>query len=205
MGSLRGHACGFAAILLLTAACAGGRGAAERAIAQADSAVAAVEPEASKVAPDQLKTLQDAVASGRASLEANDYEAAVAAVQDVPARAQELAGQLPAKRAELTASWDTLSGAMARNLDSVEARLDRAARTRRYPPGLNAQAVDSLKQVIATARQEWAEAETMSRNGNLAQALAKGLEIKGKVSQVMVAVGMVADDRAWGNVRVITP
>jgi len=83
--------------------------------------------------------------------------------------------------------------------------LDRAARTRRYPPGLNAQAVDSLKQVVASARQEWAEAETMSGSGNLAQALAKGLEIKGRVSQAMVAVGMVADDRAWGNVRVITP
>jgi hypothetical protein len=192
-------------VLVLAAACAGGRGAAERAIAEADSAIAAVEPEASKVAPDQLKTLQDAVASGRASLEANDYEAAVAAVQDVPARAQELAAQVPAKRAELTASWDTLNAAMARNLDSVDARLDRAGRTRRYPPGLNAAAVDSLKQVIASARQQRAEAETMAQTGDLAQALAKGLEIKGRVSQAMAAVGMVSDERAWGNLRVITP
>ncbi len=189
--------------LLLGASCAGAQGMAEAAITSADQAEAAVGPEVSKVMPDQMNQLTEAIASARASLEAGEYQAALDGVKGVPAEAQRLAAEVPAKTAELTQAWNDLAPAMARNMAAVQSKIDEATRTRRMPRGMDAAGLENLKSSMSSMAAEWSTASTAFQSGNLAQAMAKATELKAMVSQAMASMGMVSDERAWGNAQTV--
>lgn len=204
MRSLR-KLCTLAAGLTLSLACAGAQGNAERAVASADSALAAVGAEVGRVSPEQLDSLSAQVLDARADLANGEYEAAVGRVAGVPARADALLGEVPARTAELTEIWNTLAVAMPRNLSDVEDRLERIARTGRLPAGATQAAVDEARAIHGAAPAEWAQAMAAWEAGELARGVRLAEELKVRVSQAMVTVGLVADDRAWGNARPITP
>ncbi len=186
--------------LLFAAACSGAKGNAEAAITAADKAVAAVPADASKVAPDELKSLTDAVAAARDQVTKGDYEAALGAVKDLPGRASALAASLPAKATAMKATLDTLAVAMPRNLTAIKAKLDQLGKSKKLPKGMDAQQVQGAKDTYAAASEAWSGVMAMVQSGDLAGAMGKAVALKTRVTQSLQALGLVSDERAWSNV-----
>ncbi|PYP41466.1 MAG: hypothetical protein DMD43_06520 [Gemmatimonadetes bacterium] len=186
--------------LLLAAACSGAKGIAEAAITAADQAVAALPPDAAKVEPEQVRLLTQAVAGARDQLAKGDYEAALATVKNVPAQAQALAVSIPASKAAFSARMDTLAVAMPRNLAAIKTKLDALGKSKRLPKGIDAQQVQAAKDTYAAASAAWDSVMTSFRAGEMAGAMMKAMDLKARVTQSLMALGLTADERAWSNV-----
>lgn len=180
--------------------CNSARRDAEAEIHAADSAVSAVDQMAAKVAPERTGELSTSLTAARTAFETGDYPAAAQGAREVQARAQALADSVPARRAALTADLQLLSEAMPRNLDSVRLRIDRAARGQR-PRGLTREGLDSVRAIHDSARQAWPGIQAMIDSGDLAAAFAQAIQLRNRVSAAMVALGLAADQRAWGNLQ----
>ena len=188
-----------AVALALSAACSGAKGKAEAAITAADQAIDAIAADAGKVLPYEVEQLKSSVAVARDSLATKGYAAAAALAAEIPAKAQEVAAKVPAKRAQLTAELDTLGFALKKNLAAIQAKLDQFAKTRRLPTGVTQAKIDSVKQVLAFAPEEWNIIEAQIQAGELDAAYGKGTVLRLKVSQALEAVGLVAGEAEWHN------
>ena len=188
-----------AVALALVAGCSGPSAKADAAITAASESITALGADAEKVMPYEVQQLKSAVAAARDTLAKGGYAAAEALVAEVPVRAQELSGKVAAKRVQLTAELDTLGFALKKNLAAIQARLDEFARTRRFPRGVTQARVDSVKQVLATAPEEWSAIESQIQAGELDAAYGKGTVLRLKVSQALEAVGLVSGEAEWHN------
>ena len=188
-----------AVALALVAGCSGPSAKADAAITAASEAITALGADAEKVMPYEVQQLKSAVAAARDTLAKGGYAAAEALVAEVPVRAQELSGKVAAKRVQLTAELDTLGFALKKNLAAIQAKIDEFARTRRFPRGVTQARVDSVKQVLATAPQEWTAIEAHIGAGELDAAYGKGTVLRLKVSQALEAVGLVSGEAEWHN------
>lgn len=177
----------------LVAACGGPRKAAEQAIAAADSALAPVQAEAARVAPEQLQALTAAIADARSALESGDFERAAAGVKDIPARATELGTTVEKLKKDLSADFATLSEAMPRNLEAIKAKLARP------PRSLSRERLAELQASYDSATAAWPAIAQEFQGGAMASAMAKAFGLKAKVSETMTALGLAADEKAWGN------
>jgi len=183
----------FILVLLALAGCGGAKKAAERAIASADSAVGAISAEASQVGPELLQPLTAAVNDAKASLASKDYEKAAAQVTDVPARAAEVQSKLAQLKKDLAADFATLNEAMPRNIEAVKAKLAKP------PRSLSRERLAELQKTADSATAEWAAIAQEFQSGAMASAMGKAFGLKARVSEAMVALGLSADEKAWGN------
>jgi len=190
----------LAGLLLLVAGCSGPKGRAQADVDAAARALAALPPEAEKTVPDRLTPLSDAVNQGRDQLTRGDYAAASTSVSGVAEKARVIADSLPLWKAALTAQLDTLAVAMPRNLAAIQGRLDTIAKTKRVPRGLDAQQLQEAQQLQAAASAEWSEIMEVAHGGDLATAMTRARNLKGRVSRSLEALGLVSDQRAWTNV-----
>ncbi len=186
--------------LLVVAACSGGKGTAEAAIAAADSAIAALPPDAAKIAPEDVSPLTQAVQSAKDQLAKGDVEAATATAKAVPAEAQAVAAKLPARKAAMSATLDTLAVAMPRNLEAIQKKLDALGKSRKLPPGLDAQLMQATKELATGAPGEWNAIMASYKAGDVATAMTRAQDMKARVTRSLMALGLTADEKAWSNV-----
>ena len=180
--------------------CSSAKSGAEADVAAAERAVAALPPDAAKVVPEQVTPLTDAVNQGKDQLAKGEYAAASTTVREVPAQAKLVGDSLAARKAALSATMDTLAVAMPRNLAAIQAKLDSIAKSKRLPRGLDEQQLQEAKDTYAAATAEWAEVMQAYKSGELANAMGRALALKARVSRSLLALGLVADERAWSNV-----
>jgi len=185
-------------VLVLATACGGAKKMAETAIASADSSIAALGPDAQNVIPDKFAELTSAVTSAKDAMAKNDFAGAAAAVKDVPAKAAELAKSVGTWKEELTKQWTAMSEAMPRNLDLVKTKIAELTKARKQPKGMP---MDSVKAIQSEAEGAWPAVVSDWQSGKLADAMSKATAMRQRVSSAMEAVGLVSDDRAWGNLQ----
>jgi hypothetical protein len=186
---------------LFVTACSGAKGRAQADVAAADGALAALPADAVKVVPDQVTPLTDAVNQGRDQLSKGDYAAASASVREVPAKARSLADSLPARKATLSATLDTLAVAIPRNLAAMKAKLDQIGTgKKKLPRGLDEQELEEARETYAAVTAEWPEVVKSYQAGELASAMNRAQSLKNRVSHSLMALGLVSDERAWSNV-----
>src|SRR5262245_55248147 len=104
------------AALLLAVGCANQKGPAEAAVAQVESAAAALRDEGQKYAPEALQGLDSALASARDKIAKGDYKAVLADAPQLDAALGTLKETIAAKKAEAEAAiarateeWNSLS------------------------------------------------------------------------------------------------
>jgi hypothetical protein len=185
----------LSAILLVTLAltlvsCATEKGAATAAIKAAETAWTAAKDNVMKVLPADAKTVEDAIAAAKTSLEQGDAKAALAAVKDIPTRIQELTTSLGAKETELKGVWETLSANLPGVVSTVQKRVDVLSKSRSLPAGLDKAAFDQVKTDLGTATSTWVEAEAAQKSGNIGEAVAKAIDVKGLVVKALTALKM---------------
>jgi hypothetical protein len=193
---------GLVAAVGISAGCNNARRSAEAALASADSAVAAVTPEASTVVPEQLGPLTARMATARSAFDERDYEGALAGARDVQAMAQRIQDSIPVRLATLRRDLDTLAVYMPKNLEAIKQRIDQADRSGRPPRGVSAEKYAEVKEIYAAATREWPAVDSTMRAGDIGAAFAKAIQLRNRVSEALLALGLAADDRAWGNLQV---
>ena len=170
--------------------CGAGKGAATAAIQAAETAWTAAKDNVAKILPDDAKSIDEAIAAAKTSLEQGDAKAALAAAKDLPAKIQQLTAGLAAKEAELRGAWDSLNAGLPGVVSAVQKRVDLLSKSKKLPAGIEQAAFDGAKSSLAEAKQMWTEAQSAQQNGNLGEALAKASGVKDLLGKVLTALKM---------------
>jgi hypothetical protein len=169
---------------------------AQEAIAAAENALAAVYDDAQKYLPERYAEVKAELEKARAAFNEERYADAIAAVKDVPARAEALAKDVvEAKQkrlAELNADWVRLSGSMPGLMTGIGARLDELGKMRRLPKGMDQQLLDETKAAFGSARSAWDEAGQAFNAGDLEGAVAKARDVETMAQDLVTRLGMQA-------------
>lgn len=175
---------------ILVTGCGQDKTAAEVAMKAAEQSVGAVKDEAGKYVPDQLKAVTDALDSAKASFEKGDYKAALSAAQDLPTKANALVEAVTAKKTELTKSWQDMSTALPKTVESIKSRIDSLSKSKKLPAEVDATKFEGAKAGLAAINQSWTDASAAYKNGNLAEAVSKATAAKEKSLEAMQLLGM---------------
>ena len=184
----------------LIGACSSARRTAEQDLEAAQGALSALPAEARDIAPDQAAILDEALKVGKQAIETRDYASASTSLHAIPAQVKMLSDSLPARKAAFQAEMDTLAIVVPRNLEAIRGELSKITRTGKRPASLDKRALADVKMMADSSEILWKEVKTEFGQGKLAGAMAKAQDLKGRVSRVLLQLGLVADDRAWSNV-----
>ncbi|HEY7753475.1 MAG TPA: hypothetical protein VH856_06635 [Steroidobacteraceae bacterium] len=188
----------IAAIAALSAAVAGcsQKDPAQEAITAAENALAAVYEDAQKYLPERYAEVKSELEKARAAFNEERYADAIAAVKDVPARAEELAKDVvEAKQkalAELNADWVRLSGSMPGLISGIGAKLEELGKMRRLPPGMDKQLLEEANAAYGSARSAWDEAGQAFNAGDLEGAVGKARDVEAMAQDLVTRLGMQA-------------
>lgn len=187
-------------VAIAIAACATDKGPAELAIKAAEDALSSIKAEAAQYVPDQLKSVEDGIASLKATFAKGDYKAVLASAPDVAAKARglrdaaaakktELAA-MAAKTAELTKTWTDMADGLPKMVGALESRVDILSKAKTLPAKVDKATFEEAKTGLTTIKQTWAEAQEDFKGGKVADAVAKGNSVKEKTAEIMTKLGM---------------
>jgi hypothetical protein len=199
MGNGKRTAIGIAlaiAVLALAACESAEKAPATAALSAAQTAIDAVKTEAMKYVPDQVKPVEDALATAKANFEKKDYKAALAGAQDVAAKAKELGAAAATKKAELTKSWEEVSNGVPKMAEAIKSRVDILSQSKKLPAGLDKAKVDDAKAGLASVNQSWTQASDAYKSGDVSSAVVKAKAAKDKAVEIMTALNMTVPQAA---------
>lgn len=185
------HALGIVSLAAMMAACNGGqKEATEAALDAAQTAISAVQGEAAKYVPDQLKATQDAMQNARDALAKGDYQGALNGAQNAANKVKELAAAAAAKKDELSKSWANFSDTFPKSLEEAKRRLDAYSHGARLPEGLEKEMLPDARTQYDQLKQGWNDAVASFQGGNLADATKKAAELKEGLAKLAELLGM---------------
>jgi predicted small lipoprotein YifL len=183
------------ASLLVLAACAGQKGPATTAMAAAESTLASIKDDAAKYLPEELKGAEGTLASLKNSLEKGDYKAVMAGAPALMSSLDSLKTQVGAKLEEAkvaTAEWAGYATDLPKMVEAIQSRVTTLSSAKKLPSGLNAAALDTAKNDLASMQSTWADAAAAFTGGNAIDAVAKAKAVKAKGEEVLKLLGMSA-------------
>jgi hypothetical protein len=183
-------------VLALAACESAEKAPAAAALSAAQTAIDAVKTEAMKYVPDQVKSVEDALAAARTNFEKKDYKAALAGAQDVAAKAKELGAAAATKKAELTKSWEEVSNGVPKMAEAIKSRVDILSQSKKLPAGLDKAKVDDAKAGLASVNQSWTQASDAYKSGDVSSAVVKAKAAKDKAVEIMTALNMTVPQAA---------
>jgi hypothetical protein len=182
---------------LLLAACGGQKEPAEKAVADAEAAIAAVREDAAKYVPDQLKEVEGIVAQMKDNLAKQKYPAVLTAARElnrliagVKATVEAEKASAAAVAAQLTERWNDLSTELPDMVESVTARVASLSKSRKFPEGVDAVSFENIKSAADTMAQSWQQALGAFANNNMQEAVDMAQTAKDRGTEVMTALGM---------------
>jgi hypothetical protein len=146
--------------------------------------------------PDQVKSVEDMLATAKANFEKKDFKAALTGAQDATAKAKDLGAAVTAKKAELAKAWEEISGGVPQMAAAIKSRVDILSQSKKLPAGLDKAKLDGAKSGLAALNQSWTEASEAFKSGNVTDAVAKGRAAKDKAVEVMTALNMTVPQAA---------
>ncbi len=133
---------------------------AKKALSEIEMAVASAGPDAQRYIPDQVKAVNDQLASLKAKFDQKDYAAVISGAPAVLAKAQALvaakdgavkealakeaadtAARQAAEAQSLAADWQTLSDALPKQIAALDSRLNVLAKSKKLPANLTKDAL----------------------------------------------------------------
>ncbi len=184
------------ALCSVLTACSTAKAPAEAAIKAADEALAGVRVEAAKYVPDQLKSVEDALATAKENFQKGEYQQALTGAQDLAAKAKDLATAVAAKKDELTKAWQEMSGGLPGMVEAIQSRVNILSKSKKLPAGLDKEKFESAKASLATVTQTWSDATAAFQGGNLTEAVDKAKAVKDKAVEIMNTLGMKPPEAA---------
>lgn len=185
----------FASLLIV--ACGGQKEPAERAVADADAAIAAVREDAARFVPEQLQELEDSLALLKDNLAKQKYPAVLTAAREMNRTINTVNESVATEKAkaaavadQLTERWNSLSTGLPEMVESVTARVASLAKSRKFPEGVDAVSFDNIKAAADTMAQSWQQALGAFANNNMQEAVDMAQTAKDRGTEVMTVLGM---------------
>jgi hypothetical protein len=168
----------IAMAMAMFSACAHKEDAARKAVAQVDSAVAAVAQEGKRLFPPAFAALAAQNEQLKAKLADGDYAAVVADAPAVLAKAKDLAAQVAVKNKDtiekLTAEWTRLETSVPAAIAAAESRMQDILKSGKSPTGADPSVVTMAQAGVGEYQTLWARAVAAHGAGNLAEAVEVG-------------------------------
>jgi hypothetical protein len=183
---------------LLAACGSGDKGPAETAFKAAEEAINTAKGEASKYMPDQVKSLESALAATREKLGKGDYKAVLSEAPSLTSKAQDLASAAAKKKSELAKSWEDLNSGMPRVVEAIKSRVDILSQSKKLPAGMSAETLAQAKAGLNEITQQWTAATEASKGGNLMDAVSKASSVKVKAAEVLTLLKMPVPEALKG-------
>jgi hypothetical protein len=164
---------------------------AEAAVKAAEGAVESLRSdEVTQFAGGPAKAVTDALATAKARLNAKEYEAALAAARDLPARVKDVVGQASqaaqaaaeAKKQAVAAAWQEASREASATLAAVHEKLNAFKKVKVLPKGFDKKKLTAAATKAAAVESDWAKAAEKAKAGAVeeATAFAKDLAARGR-------------------------
>jgi len=156
--------------------------AATRAIADAEQAYAKIAVQARNLVPDQAKAIEDGITTAKAKL-ATDVRGVLADCKGLNDKIRALAEALPGLQAKLEDEWRDLSSTVPNALAALKQRLQDVGQ----PPAEMPERTqfDTIHAQYGPLAGRWDEARSLSVTGKLAEACAKGEDVKATAVQLI--------------------
>jgi len=159
---------------LLLAACASRMEPAQRAISDIEAALSTAASDAAKYVPDQLTDVRRELGDLRATFDRQDYAGVLKAAPAVMERAQSLASQAKAKKAELAQAlggqWADLAARLPGYMTTIQSRIEFLAKksSRKMAAGID---LDAARGSLSEDSSVWSKAQAAFATGNLGEAV----------------------------------
>lgn len=183
----------------LLGACAGQQEPAQKAIDNAEAAIAAIREDAAKYVPDDLKGLEESLQGMKDNFAKGSYPAVLTASRELNTRIATVGEALVAKKEEaqaqteqLTEQWNTLSAELPEMVEAVTARVDSLTKSGKLPKDVDTATFERVKTEAATMLQSWQRAMGAFSNGNMQEAVDMAQVAKDKASLVRATLQMDA-------------
>jgi type I site-specific restriction-modification system R (restriction) subunit len=170
--------------------CASDKGPAEVAVKAAEEAINATKAEAAKIVPDEVKSLESALAAVKDNFAKKAYKAALTEAQALAGKAKGVMDAAKAKKEELTKTWTDLSQGLPKMVGAIQSRVDILSKAKKLPANLTAEKFAEAKSGLTAAKEEWAKALESFKAGNYADAVSVANSVKGKAAKTMEILGL---------------
>jgi len=170
--------------------CASDKGPAEVAIKAAEEAINATKAEAAKIVPDEVKSLESALAAVKDNFAKKEYKAALTEAQALAGKAKGVMDAAKAKKEELTKSWTDLSQGLPKMVEAIQSRVDILSKAKKLPANLTAEKLAEAKSGLAAAKEDWAKALESFKSGNFTDAVSVANSVKAKAVKAMETLGL---------------
>lgn len=178
--------------LFFIISCSGSKGPAEMAIKASEEAVNATKAEAAKILPDEVKMLEDSLASVKEKFVKKEYKAALEEATALSGKAKDVLAAAKAKKDEFTQKWNAMSQELPQMVTDIQAKVDSLSKVKKLPANLTKQALEEAKTDLASVKEDWAKAEESFKAGSFADAVNAATAIKDKALKIMETLGMSA-------------
>ncbi len=101
-----------------------------------------------------------------------------------------LGSAVAAKKTELTATWETMSGSLPGMVSTIQAKVDELGKMRRLPAGVDKAKLDGAKTAVQEMTSTWQQAQAAFGKGAVAEAVTMAGAVQARADETMVALGM---------------
>lgn len=185
------------ATALALAACANHKEPAEKAIAQVESALAEIRADAEKYAPEELKGLDESVATLKRGFGNKRYSEVLTAQPSVASAVTALKETIAKAKADseeilaaAQAEWTELSASVPPLVDAIQGRVDTLTKSRKLPKDVDKATFETIKTDFETVKTDWTSATQEFTAGAAADAVRKGRAARAKAEEIQAKLGM---------------
>jgi hypothetical protein len=161
---------------------------AEAAMAAAGSAVESLKGEATKFAPDAVKSVQASYASAKDLITKQDYKGALAAAGEIPGKAKAALAVAAAKKDALVKSWGELASGVPELVNNLKARIAALSSAKKLPKGIDKAVIAKANEGVAAIEAGWQGLADQVKGGNYDAAIAKGKELKAQGQAILASI-----------------
>lgn len=185
------------AAALLAFGCANQKEPAEKAVAQVESAAAAIRDDAAKYAPDALQSFDATLSATKDKLAKGDYKGVLADSQQLNTSLNSLRETVTEQKAMAEAAaaaaaekWAALSADVPKMVDAIQSRVDTLSKSRKLPKNLSQESFDAAKSGLETMKSTWAQATSAFSSGDPVGAVSMAESVRQKGNEVLGLLGM---------------
>ncbi len=184
------------AVFMIVACGKADKSAAELAVKSATEAISAAKTEIGKIAPDEVASLETALAAAKEKLDKGDYKAALDEAKGLVTKVNDVVAAAKAKKdavldkVDLTKQWKDLSQGLPKMMSALQSRVDILSKSKKLPGDLTTEKFAEVKSELASAKEDWTKAQDSFKKGNVADAISSATAVKEKAVKAMETLGM---------------
>ena len=177
-------------LALVTSCTDAAKAPAEAAMAAAATAVESLKGDAAKFAPDAVKSVEASYATAKDLIAKQDYKGALAAAQDIPAKAKEALAKAVQPRTRSSKPGTEASGSLTKMMAAAKSRLDILAQSKKLPTGMDKATLAKAQADLASLQQGLAGATEQYKAGDWSGAIANAKGLNTQAVELLKAIGL---------------